>query len=236
MNARNPFVLCLLALFLCAGCAGTKTTRHERLYAGQLPRPTHIWVYDFAATPADLPPGSTLSGLFSQDAGSQSAEQIATGRRLGAQIATELVNQIQKMKMPGAHGTTQAKPGLNDLILLGAVLSFDEGDATKRVTIGLGSGSSELRAAMETFQVTPQGLRKLGGGTGESGGGKTPGAAVGAAAMLATSNPLGLIVSTGVKAYGETSGSGKVEGRAEQMAKEIAARLKERFQEQGWIK
>lgn len=236
MNPRNSFVLCLVALLLLAGCASTKITSQERLYTGQLPRPAHIWVYDFAATPTDLPPGSMLSSLYSQDAGSQSAEQITTGRRLGAQIATELVNQIQKMKLPAVYVTGQQQAQFNDLILRGALLSFNAGDATKRVAIGLGSGSSELKAAMETWQVTPQGLRKLGGGTGESGGSKTPGAAVGTAAMLATANPAGLIVSTGTKVYGEASGSSKIEGRAEQIAKEIAARLKERFQEQGWIK
>jgi hypothetical protein len=35
--------------------------------------------------------------------------------------------------------------------------------------------------------------------------------------------------------YEEESGSSKVEGRAKQIAKEIADVLKKRFQEQGWI-
>ncbi|MCK7497245.1 MAG: hypothetical protein MZW92_45245 [Comamonadaceae bacterium] len=58
---------------------------------------------------------------------------------------------------------------------------------------------------------------------------------MGAAAFIATANPAGLIISTGMKAYGEMSGKSKVEGRADQTAKEIADVLKERFQEQGWI-
>jgi hypothetical protein len=53
--------------------------------------------------------------------------------------------------------------------------------------------------------------------------------------MLATANPAGLIISSGVKAYGEASGSSTVEGRAKATAKEIAAVLKQRFQAQGWI-
>jgi hypothetical protein len=44
-----------------------------------------------------------------------------------------------------------------------------------------------------------------------------------------------LIVGGGLKVYGEASGKGKIEGRAEQSAKEIASVLKQRFQEQGWI-
>ena len=52
---------------------------------------------------------------------------------------------------------------------------------------------------------------------------------------FATGNPAGLIVSTGMKLYGEETGSSKLEGRAKATAKEIADQLKPRFQEQGWI-
>lgn len=38
-----------------------------------------------------------------------------------------------------------------------------------------------------------------------------------------------------MKVYGEKSGSNTVEGRAKQIAKEIADALKMRFQQQGWI-
>jgi hypothetical protein len=83
--------------------------------------------------------------------------------------------------------------------------------------------------------MTAQGLRKVGSGTLDSGGSKTPGGAVGLAGLIATGNPAGLIISTGMKVYGEKSGSAKIEGRAEAAAKEIAEVLKKRFQEQGWI-
>jgi hypothetical protein len=53
--------------------------------------------------------------------------------------------------------------------------------------------------------------------------------------LIATHNPAGLIIISGVKIYGEESGSSKVKGRAKQTAKEIADVLKKRFQEQGWI-
>jgi len=46
---------------------------------------------------------------------------------------------------------------------------------------------------------------------------------------------VGLVVSRGVKVYGEISGSAKVEGRAKATAKEIADQIKIRFKEQGWI-
>ena len=58
---------------------------------------------------------------------------------------------------------------------------------------------------------------------------------MGVVGLVATGNPAGLIVSTGMKVYGEASGSSKVEGRAKQTAKEIADVLKQRFEQEGWI-
>ena len=129
-----------------------------------------------------------------------------------------------------------ATPRLNDLVIRGYLLSVEEGSATKRMAIGFGAGASHLSVAVEGYQMTAQGLRKLGSGTVGAGGGKGPGAAAPLAVILATGNPLGLIVSSGMKVYRETSGSSKVEGRAEQTAKEIVEQLKPRFRQQGWIK
>jgi hypothetical protein len=236
MRILNRIALCLLALLTVAGCASTKVSNREQLVSEQLPRPAHIWVYDFAATPADLPVHSALAGQYSEHSTPQTAEHIAAGRELGAEVETELVYQIRGMGMPAEHAVKGTTPQINDIVIQGYIISFDEGDASKRVGIGFGSGSSDLKVAVEGFQMTAQGLRKLGGGSSGAGGSKTPGSAVGAASLIATHNPLGLIVSTGMKVHGEKSGSSKVEGRAKQTAKEIADELKKRFQEQGWIK
>lgn len=236
MTPRIYFIGWMLALIVIAGCAKTKVTNRDQLVTEQLPRPAHIWVQDFAATPAELPPDSMLAGQYPTEESSQTAEEIETGRRLGAQISTELVAQIRAMGLPAEHVVTGTTLQLNDILLRGYLISFDEGDAKKRVTIGMGKGSSELKVAVEGFQVTTQGLRKLGAGATASGSSKTPGAAVGAVTLLATKNPAGLIVSTGMKVYGEKSGSSKVEGRAKQTGKEIAEILERRFKELGWIK
>ncbi len=69
--------------------------------------------------------------------------------------------------------------------------------------------------------MTAQGPRKLGSERVDAGGGKGPGAAVPLGVAIATGNPIGLILSSGLKAYGEASGRSKIEGRADQTAKEI---------------
>jgi hypothetical protein len=235
MKSRSQIVLCLSAMLVVAGCASTKVSDRQEIVFGQIPRPAQIWVYDFAATPADIPAYSALAGQPTASGTPQTPEQIATGRKLGAQVAAELVTQINAMGMPAEQAMVGITPQINDLVIRGYFLSIDVGSAEKRVAIGFGSGESELRVAVEGFQMTAQGLRKLGSGTTDSSGSKGPGGVLGLATLLATHNPAGLIIGTGVKVYGEESGRSTVEGRAKATAKEIADVLKKRFQEQGWI-
>jgi hypothetical protein len=228
-------VPCLFVMVVAAGCASTTVTDRQPFVTGQLPRSNQIWVYDFAATAADVPADSSLAGQYSAGATPQTAQQIAAGRQLGATIATQLVAQSRGMGLPAAPAVAGTTPRINDMVIRGSLLSVKEGSAAERVAIGFGSGASELRTAVEGYQITAQGLRELGAGTVESGGSKAPGADLGFAGLIATGNPAGLIISTGMKAYGEESGSSTVEGRAKQTAKEIAEVLKKRFEQQGWI-
>ena len=235
MKSGNKIILCLMALLMIAGCASTKITGRDEIVTGKLPRPNTIWVYDFAATPADVPDESALAGQHSEHNPPQTAADIKTGRQLGTEIEAELVKRIRGMGMAAEHAVTGTQPQINDLVIRGYLVSFKKGSAAERIFIGFGSGASDLKVAVEGFQMTAQGLRKLGSGTTDAEGAKTPGADLGAAALIATHNPVGLIVSTGMKIYGQESGKSTVKGRAEQTAKEIADVLKKRFQEQGWI-
>jgi hypothetical protein len=235
MQSFTRIAFCVLALAVATGCASTEVSDRKRLVYEKLPRPHHIWVYDFAATPAEVPANSALAGQHSEHPTPQTAEQIATGRKVGEAIATQLVEQIFDMGLLAKRASSGTTPEINDIVIRGYLLSIDEGSATKRVAIGFGSGASELTTAVEGFQMTAHGLRKLGSGKVGAGGGKTPGAALGVVALAATANPAGLIIGGGMKAYGEYSGSSKIEGRAKATAKEIADVLKKRFQEEGWI-
>ena len=237
MKTKNLLKLSLAGCvsLLLAGCASTKVSNQEELVTGKLPRPAHIWVYDFVAHPGDVPPDSMLAGESNVDTTATAADKIDEGKKLGAEIAKQLAQEIRNLGMPGERAMPSTKPQLNDIVLRGYLLSIKEGSAAKRVIVGFGAGGSELRTLVEGFQVTSQGQRKLGSGTLDSGGNKTPGAALGVASFLATANPAGLIVSSGMKVYGEASGKDTIEGRAKATSKEIADLLKKRFQQQGWI-
>jgi hypothetical protein len=231
----NKLAVFVITLIIMAGCASTTVSNRQQLVSGSLPRPAQIWVYPFAATPADVPPESSLYGQVTPDTAPQTAEQIAEGQKLASAIASQLVQQILDMGMPAAVGSAATRPQLNDLVIEGSILSVQQGSAVERFAIGFSAGQSEMKVAVEGFQMTSNGLRKLGSGDVGSTVNKTPGTAVGLAVFLATKNPAGLIVSTGMKAYGEKSGSNTIQGRATAIAKEVGDALKKRFQQQGWI-
>jgi len=235
MKSRNHIAMYLVALLMIAGCASTKITGRNELATGQLPRPNTIWVHDFAATPEDVPEESALAGQNLEHSTPQTAKEIAIGRQLGDEIASQLIEQINGMGMSAERATSGTTPQINDIVIRGYLISFNAGSAAKRIAIGFGSGASDLKVAAEGFQMTAQGLRKIGSGTTDATGGKAPGADLGVLGLLATHNPAGLIISSGIKIYGEESGRSTVTGRAKQTAREIADVLKKRFQEQGWI-
>jgi hypothetical protein len=226
----------LFALVVLAGCASTNITeRQSNIGNEKLARPERIIVYDFAATPADVPAGSAVAGQFIQPSTPQTTEQIETGRKLGAQIAEELVAKIQDMGLPAVLASGQPAPRVNDIVIKGYLVSVEEGSAGKRVLIGFGSGNAELKTMVEGFQMTDHGLRQLGSGELDSGGSKTPGMLVPLAVVAATANPIGLVVGGAVKLYGEESGSDTIAGSAKRTADATAKQLRGAFEKQGWI-
>ena len=236
-NRTASLLACVVVALVATGCASTKVSNQQTYVGEKLPRPGQIWVFDFAATPADLPADSSVRQAYTIVGSQQTAEHIQLGRELGAQIADKLVQEIRETGLPVTRAytsrTTTTQP--NDIVIRGYLASIEEGSAAGRMAIGFGAGTSELRTVVEGLQVTPQGLRLLGSAAVEAKGSKGPGAAVGGAGWAITGNPAGFIVTSGMKLYGEASGSATVEGRAKSTAKEIGDRLKDRFKEHGWI-
>ena len=218
MKLFSRISVCLFVVVTIVGCASTSnvTARHE-YKGGKIARPDHILVYDFAP-PRNVP-----------------AESASAVQSAGAEITKALVEDIRGMGLPAKRVSNKTAPQIGDLVLKGRLISIDEGDTTNRIAIGFGSGASSVKAAVEGFLMTNHGLKKLGSGKVDSSGSTSPGAALGVVGTIATANPAGLIISSGMKVYGEASGSSKVEGRAKQIAEEISNVLQVKFKEQGWI-
>jgi hypothetical protein len=230
-------VACLLVLSVAAGCASTKVTELESTpSATEVAQPETIYVYPFASTREDIPSWTAAAIRYAEPNEPQTAEELATGRLLGALVASELVAEITKMGLAASEASSGTNPKVNDLMLTGYFESIDAGSAAKRVLLGFGSGSAELRTVVEGYQMSTVGPRLLGSGTVESGGNKTPGLIVPLVVLAATANPIGLAVAGTAKIVGEATGRSKIEGAAKKTSSEIADVLRARFQERGWIR
>lgn len=224
----------LLALVVVAGCASTEITERQRYDGEKLARPDRIIVHDFTADPTEVPLESPFAAELA-GAPMPTEEQLEVGRELGAEVAKDLVAELQGMGLPAVLAAGQPAPRPDDVVLRGYFVSVDEGRVGRRVLVGFGAGAAELRTAVEAYQMTAQGLRPLGRGEIRSEGGELPGMVLPLAVVAATASPIGLIVGGTAKATGEVTGSETIEGAAERTAKEIAAQLRAAAEEQGWI-
>ena len=92
MKAVSRIAPWLFAVIVLAGCASSKVTAYQP-YEGKIARPDRIIVYAFAVTPSDLPAEVAVAGEGLPSA-PQTATQLATGRKLGAEIAKDLVADL----------------------------------------------------------------------------------------------------------------------------------------------
>ncbi|HEY0550823.1 MAG TPA: DUF4410 domain-containing protein [Verrucomicrobiae bacterium] len=182
------------------------------------PRPNRVLVHDFAVTPTDIPGDAPVGARLAPGA-THSPEQIATDRQLGVNMGAQLVTALREMGLPAERALPEATPQADDIIIRGGFVSKHEGNAMRPFTVGLDFAASEWLTAVEGFQVTPQGS------------GRRP--AINTTAV--DGNPPGVFFTTGMKIQGEAAARAKMDDWARQTVKEIADRVRSRFQEQGWI-
>jgi hypothetical protein len=231
----KPTFIVLFALAFITGCASSEvTSRRSEPVAEDIPRPARIIVYDFAATPADIPPQSVMANRHGSRPAPQTPDQIKLGRELGGRVAQRLVNDILKMGLPAERaGGPPAQNG--NIIILGGFISVDEGSGLKRVIIGFGSGANKMRTYVEGYVVTATGWKPIGSGEIEAGGGKTPGMILPMAIGIVTGEYVRSAVIGGALALFKESGPEKITAAANRTADTIAEELRKAFRKRGWI-
>ena len=155
MKPLSRATSCLLALVVVAGCASTEITERQRYQGAQLAGPDRIIVHDFTADPAEVPSESAFAAEMA-GAVAPTPEQLEVGRKLGAQVAKELVAELRGMGLPAVPAAGQPAPRPDDIVLRGYFVSVDEGRVGRRVLVGFGAGAAELRTAVEAYQMTAQ--------------------------------------------------------------------------------
>ena len=235
MNSRSRVLSVLFAIVVLTGCASTTVTQQTSMTDQELARPKQIWVYDFIADPARIPADSSIGADLSTPSTPLTAEELETGRQLGALIAKELVANIQGMGFSAVQAGPASAPQVDDGVIRGYLVSVQGGSGVKRFVIGLSAGNSELDTVVEAYVMTTEGLRRVGSGTLTSSGSKTPGIIAPSVATVLTRNPIGLIIVGGSKLTGEASGRNALPGRAKATADAIAEQLRIRMRQRGWI-
>ena len=139
LSRAAPWVFALLVL---AGCASTKVTERQAYTGEKLARPDRIIVYDFAATPDEVHAEFALPAATAGAATPQTPQDIEEGRKLGAEVARQLVVDLQNMGLPAVQAVGQPPPRVGDIAIKGSFVSVEEGSAGKRVLLGFGSGAS----------------------------------------------------------------------------------------------
>ena len=137
---------------------------------------------------------SLLSFIFpctiAQRTTPQTPEEIELGRQLGALVAAHLIKELNDNGIPAISAGAGPVPVPGDAIVRGEFVSIDEGSRIKRVVIGFGAGSAELKTLAEAYVVTPTGLVSLGSAEVEAEGGRMPGMVVslgvGSAAIISS--------------------------------------------------
>lgn len=225
----------LASLFLVVGCASVEIIGRDDYQGEKLPRPDRILVNDFAAAVEDLPEWSEAAKTMTEGSVVRNEQEIAAGRRLGSQMATDLVVRIRKMGLDADRLTEEDGPAPGDLVIVGFLTSVDRGSSAKRVVIGFGSGAAEISTQVEGYLATDDGFVKLSSGRAQSVKPRGPGVAVPIAMTVVTANPISLIIGLPVKVAGEATGRSTVEGVSQRIVGKIATELEKKFESQGWI-
>lgn len=218
-----------------AGCSSIQVSNRNEYRGEKLARPDRILIHDFAADPDDLPAWSEAAKTHAGARAQASAEEAAAGRKLGEQMAHELVKRIDAMGLDAERVAGARSPADGDVVIVGYLSSIEEGSGFKRVVIGFGSGAAEVTSHVEGYLATSDGMRLLGSGDASSKKGRSPGAVVPVVVTIVTANPIGLIVTAPIKIGSEMTGRSTVEGVGKRMADKIADVLEEKFREQEWI-
>lgn len=231
---RTVLALSIVACITISCASSDVTASREHARGIQLQKPDRIIVYNFAATPDEIPADAVISGYYRKHDTPQTMEQIRVGRELGNIVAKELVKEIHKMGMPAERAGKGPAPGIGDLLIKGAFVSMDEGSQLKRVLIGFGAGAGKLKTHVEGYQITAEGPRLLGRRAIEAEGGKMPGLLV-PVAGAASAGRVGTAVIAGGMNVKKELGPESLQGAAKLTAEEIAKVLSQKFAEQGWI-
>jgi hypothetical protein len=224
-------------MLLLAACS-TKVTQTGNYVAGAvgngaaLPRPQRVLVMNFYVDPQavqlDRGIGPRMMRTLQPD-----APTATPARDVQDAIAEALVDDIRKMGLPVERALPDTPLRPTDLVIQGQIMKIDEGNRTRRLTLGFGAGKSSVEAKAQIYygrsDGKPQLLQTYDAGANS---GRKPGMGIGAASALGGGSVAPVALSGAVGVHGEKQG---IAGEGQHLGDRIAYNLSEMFVQQGWI-
>ncbi len=221
----------VLLLCVAGGCTtGYQIT--QQTDAVGLPRPSAVYVYDFAVVPSDVQldrggPLQRLAGALTGSDADPDAQAVALGRTVADTLAADLVEKIRAMGLPAERIVRPDTPPEGAIAVNGQFVSVDEGNRLRRMAIGFRQGQSSVTAQVQLYRVTGRrAAAQLLDFTAVGTSPPAPGAVVTMGA--------GAAVQVGAAASGVKELTTSVQSDAGRLAGAIATQLQTFFARQGW--
>ena len=218
-----PFIAILLA-----ACSTTSVDPVRKVTG--VARPDQIVVHNFATSAADIELDRGLGPRLSRglrDA-SETEQEIQVGHRLAAALSTALVRQLNDAGIRAVPAGPEVRISDSTVSLKGIFTTVDEGSQTARAAIGFGMGRSKVRTRGLVYQGTPSNERLVGEFETVAKSSIKPG--MGPAGAAGAS----IAVSAATTVVSEKFFTA-VEKDAKSTAKKIAKRIKQYYQQHGWL-
>lgn len=224
-----------LSLSLLAACTSVSVDRDVGA-TEQLPAPDRVLVYNFAVTPQEVQLDAVGSAITSTlDGTADSAQEVQVGHAVANAVAKRLVSNIQNMGLNAERASGPVPPTGTDVLIVGQLVSIDQGNEAERVVIGLGAGRSDVEARVQVYESTAGKRIPIETMEGTAKSSLMPGAAE----TLGVGGLTGhILVSAAITAGSQVANqtlSANVDSEAGRLADKVADQLKVLFATQGWI-
>lgn len=224
-----------LTTALLSACTSVEVDQEAGAFE-QLPRPDRVLVYNFAVTPQEVQldaVGSAITSTF--DGTADSKQEVEVGHAVADALAKHLVSSINNMGLYAKRASGPVPPTGVDLLILGQLVSIDQGSAAERMIIGLGAGRSDVEAHAQIYQSKADHKIPVETMTGDAKSTLMPGAAETMGVGALTGH---LLVSAAITAGSQVANqtlSANVDSEAGRLGDNIADKLQTLFVDQGWI-
>ncbi|MGE5441758.1 MAG: DUF4410 domain-containing protein [Bacteroidota bacterium] len=202
----------------------------------QLPPPDRVLVYNFAVTPQEVQLDAVGSAITSTlDGTADSEQEIQVGHAVADALAKRLVGDIRNMGLYAERAAGPVPPTGTDVMILGQLVSIDEGNAAERMVIGLGAGRSDVQAHVQVYQSVSGRRTPIETMSGTAKSSLMPGAAETMGVGALTGH---LLVSAAITAGSQVANqtlSANVDSEAGRLADKVSDQLESLFVAQGWI-